>query len=388
MERVSIIVPVFQGKKYIDDMKIQVEKCAAVCHDRCTLELLFVNDDPNEPIGSLTSKEIKIEVIETDVNRGIHGARVHGLEQCTGDYVLFLDQDDRIRPTYFSSQFSHLGKADAVVCKLLHEGRQFYDTRMPFEHVITREFIISVRNPIISPGQVLIRKDRIPVVWKESRLRNNGADDWLLWLCMLGAGAAFVLNPEILFEHVVEGANESVNVAHMMASEREVYDVVAAADIFSSKELEKLWGAVQTAAEDHIILLSKFQKMFFIYDDWMKQQEEGRYIHEYLKCIGVENVAVYGDGYIGKRLYYSLKKNGVEVRHFIDKNAAYLEEEIPVYVPQKGLPSVDLIIISLVEAEMAVKRELAGMMKTRICSISELLTSMKEKGNVWMERER
>lgn len=377
MERISIIVPVYHGRKYIDGMIAQIERCAAAGLDKYALELLFINDDPAEPIGARASEQVAVRVIETDINRGIYGARVRGLEHCTGDYVLFLDQDDRIWPEYFSSQLCHLGGADAVVCKLLHEGRQYYDTRMPFAQVVTKEFILSVRNPIISPGQVLIRKKEIPAAWKGAVLKNNGADDWLLWLCMLGTGAKFALNPEILFEHVVEGSNESINAAHMIASEQEVYDLAASAGIFSQEELVKLKGAVQAVAEDHIRLLSKFQKMFFIYDDWMKQQEQGRYIHEYLQKAGVGSVAIYGDSYIGKRLYYRLQKNGVEVRYFIDRNAAYLEEEIPIYLPQDGLPPVDLILISLVEAEEAIRGELEVLTTARISSITELLAAMK-----------
>lgn len=378
MEHISIIVPIFHGRKYIDGMIAQIERCVSADLDKYALELLFINDDPAEPIGARMSEQITIRVIETDINRGIHGARVRGLEHCNGDYVLYLDQDDRIAQDYFVSQLAHLGDGDAVVCKLLHEGRQYYDTRMPFAQVITKEFILSVRNPIISPGQVLIRKKEIPAAWREAGLKNNGADDWLLWLCMLGTGAEFALNPEILFEHVVEGGNESINAAHMIASEQEVYDVAASADIFSQEELIKLKGAVQAVAEDHIRLLSKFQKMFFIYDDWMKQQEQGRYIHEYLQKAGVGSVAIYGDSYIGKRLYYCLQKNGVEVRYFIDRNAAYLEEEIPIYLPQDGLPSVDLILISLVEAEEAIRGELEVLTTARISSITELLAAMKK----------
>ena len=379
MERISVIVPVFHGRKYIDSMIAQIEKCAVMCCGGDSLELLFVNDDPDEPIGARASEKVEIKVIETDVNRGIHGARVRGLERCTGDYVLFLDQDDRIAREYFVSQLAHLGDADAAVCKLLHEGRQFYDMRMPFEQVITREFIISVRNPIISPGQVLIRKNKVPVVWKESRLRNNGADDWLLWLCMLGTDSVFACNPEILFEHVVEGGHESINVAHMIASEQEIYDVAIAADIFSSEEIEKLRKAIQSAAESHIRLLTKFQKMFFIYDDWMRLQEQGRYIHTYLKRIGVGSVAIYGDSYIGKRLCHSLRNNGVEVRYFIDRNASYLKEDIPVYPLREGLPSVDLILISLVESIKDITKELKMLTEEKICSIVELLAEIREE---------
>lgn len=379
MEYISIIVPIYHGRKYIDGMTAQIEECALTAMDKYALELLFINDDPTEPIGVRSSEQITIKVIETDINRGIHGARARGLEHCTGDYVMFLDQDDRIWPEYFASQLFHLGGADAVVCKLLHENRQFYDTRMPFEQVVSREFILSVRNSIISPGQVLIRKEKIPAAWRDTKLKNNGADDWLLWLCMLGAGAEFALNPEILFEHVVEGSNESINAAHMMASEQEVYDVVSSAGIFSQEELEKLREAVLAVSEDHIRLLSKFQKMFFIYDDWMKQQEQGRYIHEHLKNAGVGSVAIYGDSYVGKRLYYCLQKNGVEVRYFIDRNAAYLEEEIPVYLPQADLPPVDLILISLVEAQEAIRGELAALTTAQISSITELLAAMKNE---------
>lgn len=377
MKRISVIVPIYHGRKYINGMIAQIESCVAECRGEYALELLFVNDSPDEPIDSLSSEKIEIRVIETNRNRGIHGARVRGLEHCTGDYILFLDQDDRIRPTYFSSQLAHLGDSDAVVCRLLHEGRQFYDTRMPFEQVVTREFIISVRNPIISPGQVVIKRNKMPETWTTAVLKNNGADDWLLWLCMLGAGVCFALNPEILFEHVVAGHNESMNVAHMIASEQEIYEVVSRERILTGEELQSLQNAVNAAADEHLKLVSKFQKMFFIYDEWLKLQELGIYVHEYLKDLGINSVAIYGDSYIGKRIYHSLKGNGVEVRYFIDRNAEYLEEEIPVYRPRAGLPAVDAVIISLVEAVEAIRAELIRLSETKIYSLTELFAGMK-----------
>lgn len=382
MEQVSIIVPVFRGREYIDCITARLEACADKGMDKYRLELVLVSDDPNDPIGLLSSEKMEIKVIETEINRGIHGARVRGLEYCTGDYVLFLDQDDRIAPEYFVSQMAHLEDGDAVVCRLLHERRQFYDTRMPFEEVVTREFILSVRNPIISPGQVLLRRKKIPGLWEHAGLKHNGADDWLLWLGMLAEGCTFDLNPDILFEHVVEGGNESINAAHMMASEKEIYEVLESAGAFPPEELKKLKGAVEAAAEGHVRLLSKYQKMFFVYDRWIRLQEEGKYIHGYLKEKGICCVAVYGDSYIGKRLYHSLRDNGVEVSYFIDKNAAYLKEEIPVYPPERGLPEVDLIIISLVETVETVREDLARLTGIGICSIEELFAAVQGGGDV------
>lgn len=380
MRNVSVVIPIFHGKKYIDSMIAQLEKCAEMGGGKLLLELLFVNDDPQEPIGDVSSDVIAVKVLETDENRGIHGARVRGLKTCTGDYVLFLDQDDRIMPDYFVSQFKHLGDGDAVVCKLLHEGRQFYDTRMPFEEVITREFIISVKNPIISPGQVLLRKEKIPRVWRDIKLKNNGADDWLLWLCMLAEGCKFTLTPEVLFEHVVEGNNESINAGHMIESERELYQVIAENRILTGGELEKLHVAVQNVESEHIKLLSKFQKMFFVYNTWMELQEQGIYLEDYLEQQGVQSVAIYGFSYIGKRLSHRLGSGKIAVKYFIDMNAEYLQEEsIQIYKPDAQLPSVDMIIISLVEWTDSIRSTLTALSEAKLCTVAELFENMRNE---------
>ena len=387
MKQISIIVPVYHGRKYIQNMIRQIEACAVAGKGRYALELLFVNDDPSESLencvdnirreADLEKIRTEIRVLETDRNRGIHAARIYGLSYSRGEYLLFLDQDDKIADSYFVSQLDCLGEKDAAVCKLLHEGRQFYDTRMPFENVIQKEYFLAVRNPIISPGQVLIRRDKIPHVWRNTSLQNNGADDWLLWLCMLGEGRSFALNPEILFEHVVDGSNESMNVRNMMDSEQEVYDVVSEYKVFSGEELQRLRTTVKNAADGHLQILCKFQKMFFVYDDWMKLQEQGLSIHRFLQGIGVERIAIYGDSYIGKRLYHNLKENGIRVLYFIDRNAQYLEEEIPVCLPDKGLPATDMIIISLVDGINEIRKSLSDLSDARILGIAELLADMK-----------
>jgi len=377
MEIISIVVPIFQGRKYIRGMVAQLENCAARSDGLYALELLLVNDDPAWPLEEYSSDKLKLHVMETDQNRGIHEARVRGLEACTGDYVLFLDQDDRIMPDYFSCQLGHIGDGDAAVCKLLHEGRQFYDTRMPFEQVVTRDFIISVRNPIISPGQVLLRKERIPRVWKNIKLKSNGADDWLLWICMLAENCKFSLTPKILFEHVVEGNNESINAGHMIESERELYQVIAENEILSGGELEKLHMAVLNTENDHIRLLSRFQKMFFVYNNWMELHEQGIFLENYLIQKGVHRVAVYGFSYIGKRLYHCLSQGKVQVSYFIDKNAEYLDGEVPIYQPDILLPFVDMIIISLVDGTDGIKNTLAVLSKAELCTVTELFEEMK-----------
>lgn len=383
MENISVIVPIFHGRKYIDNMIAQLEKCMEKSSNRCTIELLLVNDDPTEQIGSFSSEKINVKVIETDRNRGIHGARVRGLNHCTGDYVLFLDQDDIIYPDYINSQLEHLNNKDAVVCKLLHEGRQYYDNRTPFEKVINREFMIGCRNPIISPGQVLLKKNRIPKIWTDIALKNNGADDWLLWLCMLSEGSEFALNPNLLFEHVVEGSNESANIQHMENSEKELYEIVTANGILTGQELENLHDTIKNVAAGRVGTLIKFRKMFFVYDAWLRLLEQDINISEYLLKRGIKSIAVYGDNQIGKRLYHVLKKEGICVKYFIDMNAEYLEEEIPVYMPVAPLQNVDMVIISLVESIDSIKKTLSGLLDAKIYGITELIEEIEKSTRIY-----
>ncbi len=377
IKRISVVTPIYHGKQYINQMICQLEACARESMYSYTLELLLVNDDPEEPLEQHVSDMIDIKVIQTDCNRGIHAARVLGLECSTGSYILFLDQDDLIQPDYFHSQLKCMGENDAVVCRLIHEGKQFYNNRMPFEAVMSREYFISVRNPVISPGQVLIRRNKIPDFWKRTCLKNNGADDWLLWLCMTGANCRFALNQDILFEHVVLGNNESVNMKHMMDSEEEVLRVLTAGGVLGTKELEIFQDTVKRTAQWHIETLCRFQKMFYVCNEWLELQERGIQIYDYLKKTGIRKTAIYAAGYIGKRLYHNLKNNGIEVSYFIDINAQYLDEDIPVYLPDAYLPSVDMVIVSLVEDEKHIMDRLSCVPGAEIRSIKQLFDEMR-----------
>lgn len=378
MEKISVIVPIYHGKKYIKAMMAQVEVAYEKACDKCEVELLLVNDDPEEMLGDYTSSSIEIVCVETEENRGIHGARIRGILHASGGIVLFLDQDDRIEEDYLKSQLSALEGADAAVCKLLHEKKQFYDTRMPFEKVISKQFMISQRCSIISPGQVLMRKDAIPVVWKNARLKNNGADDWLLWICMMAEGKRFHLNPKILFEHVVDGDNASMDVWKMIQSEREVFDILSRSQVLMPKELSVLHDTVLRTEWEHIKVLCKFQKMFFIYHAWIELQNKGISITDYLRAKNVERVAVYAAGHLGRSLFCHFQKEGFRMEYFIDINADYLEEEVPIYKLEQELLEVDVVIISLVDYEDGLREILAKKTGALVYDMNDLLCCMKQ----------
>ncbi len=380
MNTVSVIVPVYHGKKYIESMIRQVEACQLCAAGQAKTELLFVNDDPDEPIGAYRSGEIDLVVLETAENRGIHGARAEGVKRCGGEYILLLDQDDRILPGYIKSQLAAIRGYDAAVCMALHEGKALYNRTLPFEAAASREHMLRKGNAIISPGQVLIRKDAVAALWKETRLSQNGADDWLLWLCMMQEGRSFALNKEILFEHVMERDNTSMRQLQMQRSEWEVLRLIQGSAIFSGEDAAVLEQTIQNLMEMRIELLGKFQRISAVYDAWVSLRNRDIHLAWYLREKGCQRVAVYGVTHLGMRLFEELERDGIEVPCFIDRNAQFLDGPVKIYDPMETFPAVDAVVISLVQQEDKIRALLRARAAVPVWTISELVGNTEQMG--------
>lgn len=227
--KISVIIPLYKGKKYIPALLEMMDQNAEVLKDSA-LEVLFLNDYPKEEIDlSEVKRDYELRWSTNPENMGIHRTRVRGLELCSGEYILFLDQDDQIDSRYLASQYEKIGDADWIVCAGTYR----------YEQGETEEIFLSARhhaccldkwcyylysNPIASPGQVLMRKNAIPEFWKRTFLEVNGSDDYLLWILMLEEGRKGVINPEKLYIHISTGENTSMDETGMRQSDYELAD--------------------------------------------------------------------------------------------------------------------------------------------------------------------
>lgn len=94
MDKISIIIPVYNTEKYI-------EKClnSIVNQTYSNLEIICVNNGSTDKSSKLLNeylmKDKRIKLIETE-NNGVSAARNIALNNVTGQYVLFVDSDDWI----------------------------------------------------------------------------------------------------------------------------------------------------------------------------------------------------------------------------------------------------------------------------------------------------
>lgn len=111
---VSIIIPVYNVEKYLDECLNSV-----LNQTFQNIEVLLIDDGSTD-----TSLDICREwgrrdsriVICHQENSGVSSARNKGIDIAKGDYILFVDADDYVDETYVQSLYEKLDLADVVIC--------------------------------------------------------------------------------------------------------------------------------------------------------------------------------------------------------------------------------------------------------------------------------
>lgn len=228
---ISVIVPLYHGKKYINAIIEMMEKNLSTTQLKYKLELILVNDFPEEKIclsDYVHTERLSLVLVCNQQNQGIHYSRVAGLYKASGRYIMFFDQDDRIADNYFESQLRSMRGQDVIVsngvaqyasyAKLLY---RYWFMQWTVKHIW---FYAKFDCRIISPGQCLIKKDSIPDIWKDSILVNNGADDYFLWLLMLSGKSKFGINRDRIYTHIYTAENASLDYRKMSRSVNELLE--------------------------------------------------------------------------------------------------------------------------------------------------------------------
>lgn len=348
-KRISTIIPIYKGIRYIEKQILQIETAARNLNDK--LELIFVNDDPSVPLDdTLHSDIIDIVVLQTDQNRGIQGARVYGLSNASGEYIHFLDQDDEISADFYSSQLEEIGDADLIYCRCYNGNRESYTWNQVFETVMDREKILEVC-PLRSPGQALIRKESIPQVWKDKLIIPIGSDDYMLYLSMYAEGRKFTCNQRLLFRHVINGNNYSSDVLNAYASDQKMIEVLLENNVFAPEDVSLAKEIPQKNLRRRYMHQCKDQIVLNILSEILRAEATGSSMEDFFLEKGIGNLAVYGAGVFGRNIRNILARTSIETKFFIDRNAKFLHESIPVYELGDAPDDVDGIIVSLITHE-------------------------------------
>ena len=194
---VSIIIPIYKGNGYIESLLNKIEMNYKLSQKE--IEVIFVNDYPDEEIIVGSQHDFPIRIINNEMNQGIHQTRINGLKKALGKYILFLDQDDEISDNFIKSQLEHIGEADLCIANGIMESEN---------------------------GKCLIKKTSIPEYWTKNIMSVNSADDYFLWLLMIENKCQFNVNHDVLYTHKYTGENVSGSIDQVHKSNMEMVDLL------------------------------------------------------------------------------------------------------------------------------------------------------------------
>ena len=223
----SVIIPFYYGNKYMKKLIPMLIKAFKNANILDNSEIIIINDSPDE--SPIVDSDL-VKVITNENNMGIHYSRALGVANSHGRYIHFFDQDDEITTSFYKSQLKSIENNDVVVCNAIIEhddyNRIVYRSRL-WHKLINQQWAYSfLGNRITSPGQCIIKKNSIPAYWLDAIMKTNGADDLLLWLCMLKEKRSFCDNPKVLYKHKLTDANTSKDDLKMLDSTKEVSDLL------------------------------------------------------------------------------------------------------------------------------------------------------------------
>ncbi len=206
--RVSVIMPVYNGEKYLR------QAVESVLRQTFTdFELIIINDgstdNSSHSIRSFTDP--RVVVIENKQNVGLSTVRNRGLEIARGEFIAFLDCDDIAYPERLELQVAFLlanpdvGLVGSFVRLIDENGKPGVSWR---DYIPSEQFPIRIMfGNTFTTSSVLLRKTALP----QERFREGfaPAEDYDLWVRILKQWKGWNI-PKILTDYRTHTAGTSV----------------------------------------------------------------------------------------------------------------------------------------------------------------------------------
>ena len=208
----SVIIPVYNVEQ-------QLHRCldSVVVQKRDDLEVILVDDGSTDNSGKKCDEwkeqDSRIKVIH-QTNGGLSHARNTGLNECTGDFVAFVDSDDYIDENMYQIMIKALNDQDADVA-ICHKQEFFTEIKK----ADNSEYIIESvwdRNELLKswPYQTDLINYAWNKVYKKELIADYrftkglvGCEDWDFNLdVLIGVNKVVVISNELYFYYQREGS--------------------------------------------------------------------------------------------------------------------------------------------------------------------------------------
>lgn len=437
MTMFSVIMPTY-NRGYIIEKAIQ----SVINQTYRNWELMIIDDGSTDNTCHIVStiKDSRIRYIRYETNEGANHARNIGIENASGEYLAFLDSDNQWHKDYLESQLSMLQKdattvdvvfARCVICGF--GGYSIFPNNLYTDFFSNESILKHALYDSVFDMNVMCMKS---MVWNQAGKfdeKLSKFQDWEFALRMLVSGNyQFKFNNAVLCDNYIQGdsianrkelfwesrlyilgkyieicrkigdvtdivlyllkqpnvcgisSNHVKNLIALLSLDEmttlykkyyEEYAEQCTKHYELSHKNEKLRGQ----AEYTLNLAEKNERILQIECEWIMLKQDGGDLASRLAARGINQVAIYGYGVLGRLLLRELKNSCVNVKYIIDEKAINMEKcaNMPVILNKsesfKSVNNVDAIIVTAVSAYEEIKRELKKESAVNIIDLGELI---------------
>ena len=200
---VSVILPVFNAEKYVEEAIKSV-----LCQTYQDIELICVNDKSTDnSLSLLESFGNKIIFINNENNCGTAESRNKGLRLARGEFLAFIDNDDIWESNKLELQMNHFNNnPDVDIC--VSYMKSFLSPELS-GNVMNLRFCPPDPIPGYIPSTIMVKKTAFEKVgYFDSRWENGESIDWLFKAKK--AGLNFGIVDDVLVKRRIHETNKGV----------------------------------------------------------------------------------------------------------------------------------------------------------------------------------
>lgn len=207
-KKISIIVPIYNVEKYIDKAMESI-----VNQTYKNLEIILINDESKDKSIKICEKYIKNDTrikLVNQKNKGLSGARNTGLENATGDYIMFIDPDDTFELNACENLYKEIEKTNADYVIANYRNMDEDDTKWDkpaFDTNKYKKMQVSIKEPtkcfyVMNSGvwNKIFRKEFLDAIKVKFVEKTPAEDAIFTTYCFIKAQKVYY-TPEIVYNY-------------------------------------------------------------------------------------------------------------------------------------------------------------------------------------------
>ena len=201
--KISIVIPAYNQAEYLEDCVESAYSQTMPAH-----EIIIINDGSTDNTAEIAERyrfaqfpgiESPVKVIH-QVNKGLPSARNTGIMNATGDYIWFLDSDDKLMENAIERMTQEMIKVNADIYAPSFKEFGKSDREVILGGFTMDDLKLANRLGYFSP----IRRSALLEIGGYSPRMKAGWEDWHMWFNLFTRGKTVAVIPDILVMYRVK----------------------------------------------------------------------------------------------------------------------------------------------------------------------------------------